>query len=304
MKAITYISILLLAITSCTRIIDLDLPDQPEIRLVVNGAIMHYVSNPDSGYQEIDLSKSRSFFDDVKDDYSVSGAVVKVKDLNTNEEVLFQESTTSKGLYFTNALKGIVGHAYELNIEATLDNELQTFQAIDEIVFQAPNVDSILLEPQKDAIGDNGGRLPYFVAINSLNNLANHEYFKFEVYIDDEPLENELNNPNFFFSLVDDAFFGDSISGFPVNDHMINEEKEDNINPPFDIEVKMQSISPIAYNYWRKLYVNSVSGTDTPQTEVRGTVNNLTYKDRYALGTFMCGSESDRTQRITQFPKL
>ncbi len=302
MKAIAYISVLVLAITSCTRIIDLDLADQTNTRLVVNGSVMHYVNNPDSGYQEIILSRSRSYFDDVDNDYSVSGAVVKVKNVDTDEEILFQESVDNSGLYFTNALKGIVGNTYELSIEATLDNELQTFQAVDEIPFEAPAVDSIVLEPVTDFLGDNGDRTPYVITINSLNNLSNHEFFKFEVYLGNKLIINEHENPNFFFSLVDDAFFGDSIREFPVTDRLINEKEEDNIKPPFDIEVRMQSINQKAYNYWRKLYVNSISGTDTPQTEVRGTVNNLTHDKRYALGTFMCGSESSRRDIITEFP--
>ncbi len=302
MKAIIHILVLVFAMTSCTRIIDLDLNDQPETRLVVDGAIMHYANNPDSGYQEIELSYSRSYFDDVEDDNSVSGAVVKVKNLNTEEEVLFQESEDQKGLYFTNTLNGIIGHSYELNIEATIDNELQSFQAVDQISFEAPKVDLIVLEEFEDFLGENGDKTPYRITINSLNNLMHHEYFKFEVFLDGELLVNENPSQNFFFSIVDDALFGDTIREFPVSDQLINGEEDDNTEPPFDVEVKMQSINQKSYYYWRKLYVNAVSGTDTPQTEVRGIVNNLTHNERYALGTFMCGSESSRRQVFVEFP--
>ncbi len=302
MKTISYIALVFALLTSCTRIIDIDLADQPETRLVVEGSVMHYVNNPDSSYQKIMLSQSRSYFDNVAEDNSVSGAVVKVKNIDTDEEVLFQESADVKGLYFTNALKGIVGHTYQLNIEATLDNELQTFEGQDKIPFEAPAIDSIILKRETGFLGEN---VVYQITIDALNDPTQHEYFKFETFINDQLVKGENDNPNFFNNLVDDAFFGDTISQFPVTDYEINDEdNKPNIQiiPPFTLEVKMQNISLKSYNFWRKLYVNAISGTDTPQTEVRGSVNNLTYDDRYALGTFMCGSQNRRKQTITAFP--
>lgn len=302
MKTISYIALVIALLTSCTRIIDIDLADQPETRLVVEGSVMHYLNNPDSSYQEIMLSQSRSYFDNVEEDNSVSGAVVKVKNIDTDEEVLFQESVDVKGLYFTNDLKGIVGHTYQLNIETTLDNELQTFEAIDKIPFEAPNIDSIILKRETSFLG---GDIIYEITIDALNDPSQHEYFKFETFINDQLVKGDNDNPNFFNHLIDDAFFGDSISQFQITDYRINDEDNDikiQLVPPFQIEVTMESINQKSYNFWRKLYVNALSGSDTPQTEVRGSVNNLTYDDRYALGTFMCGSKSRRKQTITAFP--
>lgn len=298
MKNIAYIALVLTLLTSCTRIIDIDLKDQPETRLVVDGTVTYYESNPDSAYQEILLSKSRSYFDNVEEDNSVSGAVVKVRNLQTSEEVLFQESTETKGLYFTNNLKGIVGHTYQLNIEATLDGELQSFEGQDAILRHAPPIDSIFLKKVESFGGEE-----YEIRIGFLNDKSTHDYFKFEVFFNDTLIRNEHENPNFFFSLVDDGFFGDTITEFRVVDQSINEDEDLEEEPPFTLEVKMKNINQSAYNYWRKLYVNRVSGTDTPQTEVRGNVNNLTHADRYALGVFMCGAESTRKQLITEFPK-
>lgn len=301
MRTISYIALVFTLLTSCTEIIDIDLADQPETRLVVNGKVMHYVNDPDSSYQEIILTKSRSYFDNVEDDYSVSGAVVKVTNLNTDEEVLFQESTDVKGLYFTNSLKGIVGHTYKLNIEATLDGELQTFEGVDNIPFESPNIDSIILVKEENLFGD-GEKVIYETTINFFNNPRN-EYFKFETFINNYKVIPENDNPNFFFNLIDDAFLGDTITEYQVTDFRINDGDNALIAPPFYITINMQNINQSAYNYWRKLYVNNVANTDTPQTEVRGNINNLNYEDRYALGVFMCGSQSSRKQLITEFPK-
>lgn len=300
MRTLSYIALVFTLLTSCVKVIDIDLADQPETRLVVDGKLMHYVNNPDSSYQQIILSKSRSYFDDVLEDNSLSGAVVKVTNLNTNEEVLFQESDDTKGLYFTNGLKGIVGHSYKLNIEATLDGELQSFEAVDNILYEAPMVDSVVLEKEENLFGD-GEDIVYEINVNALNH-PRQEYFKFETFINDEKIIPENDNPNFFFNLIDDSFLGDSIKEFQVTDYRINDEDNGVLTPPFYISVNMQNINQFAYNYWRKLYVNNIANTDTPQTEVRGNINNLTYDDRYALGIFMCGSQSSRKELITEFP--
>lgn len=299
MKKLAYLGLGAMLLTSCTEIIDIDLADQPETRLVVDGSVLYYENNPDSSYQEITLSKSRSYFDNVLDDNSVSGAVVKVTDLNTNEEILFQESTEEKGLYFTNGLKAQMGHAYQLDVTATLDGELQEFQGQDIIERHAPDIDSIFLKREVRL----NGEVSYEINIGFMNDLATKDYFQFEVFFEDTLIKNEHENENFFFSLVDDAIFGDTVSEFTVVDRAINEDEDKpKENPPFMLEVNMKNLNQKAYNYWRKLYVNRVSGTDTPQTEVRGNVNNLTYDDRYALGVFVCSAINSSKQLITEFP--
>lgn len=301
MRKLAYLALGFLLLTSCTEIIDIELADQPETRLVIDGEVMYYVNNPDSAYQEIKLSKSRSYFDNVLDDNSVSGAVVKVKNLQTDEVVLFEESVQTKGLYFTNNLKGIVGHTYQLNVTATLDGEIQEFEGQDVIERYAPAVDSIFLEREVQLDGD----VAYEININFNDDKTTHDYYQFEVFFNDTLIKNRHENPNFFSSLIDDAILEDTITDNRVVDRMINgDEDEPKENPPFTLEVKMKSINKMSYNYWRRLYVNRVSGTDTPQTEVRGNINNLTYDDRYAFGVFVCGSVNSSKQLITEFPKV
>lgn len=300
MRKLAYLTLVSLLLTSCTEVIDIELADQSATRLVIDGEVMYYENNPDSAYQEIKLSKSRSYFDNVLDDNSVSGAVVKVKNLQTDDEVLFEESTQTKGLYFTNNLKGVVGHTYQLNITATLDDEIQEFEGQDEIEHHAPTVDSIFLKRETQLDGD----VAFEVNINFNDDESTHDYYQFEVLFNDTLITNRHENPNFFISLIDDAILKDTITDIRVVDRMINgDEDEPDENPPFNLEVKMKNINLKSYDYWRRLYVNRASGTDTPQTEVRGNINNLTYDDRYAFGVFVCGSVSSRKQLITEFPK-
>lgn len=286
---------MVLSLTSCTKIIDVDLGNQDQTRLVVDASIVNYLNKPDSGYQEIFLSHSRSYFDDVNSDNSVSGAVVRVKNNQTGVDILFQESLTEKGRYTTNDLVAVVGNGYTIHIEATIDGELQIFEGRDSIENIVPSIDSIFLTSEVNFGGDS----VYEVNVNFYNQ-STHDYFKFEVYFNDSLVINDHGNPNFFRSLIDDVILDEEVDEFRVLDKRIDPEEE---QPPFRLKVKMKNITFQTYSYWRKLYVNAASGDDTPQTEVRGCVNNLTFPDRYALGTFMTSSESESSVDILEYPK-
>lgn len=291
---VLYIAMLAVGLTSCTKIIDVDLADQTSTRLVVDGNVVHYLNAVDSGYQEIFLSKSRSYFDDVHSDNSVTGANVEVVNNQTGTKTIFQESTDVKGKYFTNDLIAKVGNGYTLNITATLDGEIQDFTGTDSIITEALQIDHIFLEEELSF----GGDTVYETNIEFINT-PEQDYFKFEVYFNDTLIKNNHGGSNFFFSLIDDSFMGPGKQEFRVVDRNIERKEE---TPPFKLQVKMKRISYDTFNYFRKLYANASSGDDTPQTEVRGIVGNLTYPDRYPLGTFSASSESQNSVVITEYP--
>jgi len=290
---VLYIAMLAVGLTSCTKIIDVDLADQTSTRLVVDGNVVHYLNAVDSGYQEIFLSKSRYYFDDVHSDNSVTGANVEVVNNQTGTKTIFQESTDVKGKYFTNDLIAKVGNGYTLNITATLDGEVQEFSGQDSIITEVPQVDRVFLEGELNFAGDS----IYETTIEFINS-PEQDYFKFEVFFNDTLIKNNHGGSNFFFSLIDDSFMGPGKQEFRVVDRNIEPKEE---KPPFKLQVKMKRISFETYNYFRKLYANASSGDDTPQTEVRGVVGNLTYPDRYPLGTFSASSESQKSVIITDY---
>lgn len=283
-----------LSLSSCTEVIDLDLDDQNAVRLVVDASIIHRIDEPDNGYQEIFLSRSRSFFDNVNDDNSISDAIVSVTNNQTGEIFNFSESTVN-GMYTTNDFKAKVGNGYTINIEAKLEDELQKFEGFDSIITASPTIDSLYLVREENLFTQEAF---YEITIDALNP-PQQDYFQFEAFINDSLVQNEFQGNNFFPSLIDDSFFGDSINKFNISDQRIDPEEE---TPPFELEATMKRISFQTYNYWRKLYVNASSGDDTPQTEVRGSVNNITYPERYAFGTFMTSSQTKKKVTINSYP--
>lgn len=295
-KTVIYIGLAILSLTACTKVIDVDLKNQIDNRLVVEASIVNHTNDPNNGYQEILLSRSRAFFEDVEVDNSIKNALVTVTNNQTGEMVTFTESSIN-GKYTTNDLKVKVGNGYTLDIQALIEGEIQNFQGTDSIVASPPEIDSITLEGEIDF--ESGDSL-YEINITALNP-PNTDYFKFEAYINDSLIINDNQGNNFFFSLFEDSFLGDTIKDMRINDQEIDPNEE---IPDFEIKVKMKRISYKAFNYWRRLYANASGGDDTPQTIVKGNVKNLTYPEQYPLGVFMTSSESERTVLITEYPEF
>ena len=113
---------------ACESPIDVDVANQDDIRLVVEGAVLYYEDDPENGYQEVRLSESESFFGSPTADIAVKNAQVSITDNNTNLIYSLTESLVEPGLYTTNSLKAKVGHNYTLRISAEIDGEMQSFE--------------------------------------------------------------------------------------------------------------------------------------------------------------------------------
>jgi hypothetical protein len=108
MKIYQYLIIIFLStvVASCTRVVDLQLGDDTG-RLVIEGNITNV-----KGLQSVKLSKNVTFAS--TNTYpAVSGAVVTISDNTGNKYTLAE---TPAGTYSINALAGIPGNSYTLNV--------------------------------------------------------------------------------------------------------------------------------------------------------------------------------------------
>jgi hypothetical protein len=109
--------IVLIAIWGCEKEIQLPL-DQNQSLLVIDAAI-----TDEAGSHYVKLTKSLAVTD-VSKFPEVTNAIVTIKDNFGQSDTLMY---TSKGLYLTNKLKGIIGHTYFLEVQ--LDGKKYTAQS-------------------------------------------------------------------------------------------------------------------------------------------------------------------------------
>ncbi len=136
---ITYILLLILAFSSCTEKIDINL-DKSESVLVVEGAISEI-----EGQQFVKLSQTAEYFSN-QAPTGVSNAVVSVD--NGSETVTLTESESKKGYYyFPENYLPVVGKTYSLNIE--LENDIagkKDYTAETTVPPLSDDIDSIAIE--------------------------------------------------------------------------------------------------------------------------------------------------------------
>ncbi|MGB0427711.1 MAG: hypothetical protein ACPGEC_02150 [Flavobacteriales bacterium] len=288
--------LIILALASCTRVIDVDIEGQSETRLVVEGGVFFYENNPDSTYQSIRLTTSKSYFSDPNQVPSLSGATVSVTDLTTSAVYLYVESATEAGVYETNTLKAEMGTSYKLNIKAELDGIEQDFEAVSTIERHCPKMDSVFLDFEKSFFDDESG---YYIMYSMTQDSTVSDFFYFQTFLDGELLEDNYDNPNFYNSLFDDVFFDAFIDSMVVVNPWILEEEE---TPPFHLRIKLNNLNKVDYDYLHRTLENKVGGSDTPAVEIKSSVKNKTFPKRYAFGMFYCSAQHEVQRLIEAYP--
>lgn len=137
MKNILFVC-LMIGIFSCETEIYPEL-DAPAEVMVIDAWI-----NQKMERQEIRLTRSHSYFDSSAP-RKVSGAIVRVEDLNTGEVFDFQEGASSYFWDPTEVPFGVVGHQYKLSVSS----EGETFVAFSKLG-RVPLVDSIKFNFQQE----------------------------------------------------------------------------------------------------------------------------------------------------------
>ena len=265
--------ILILTFTSCTDVIDVDVPTE-EPRLVIEASI-NWEKGTVGNNQIIKLSKSTPYFDS-NGNVPVIGASVQIT--NDNDGSVFIFSDNSDGNYSTDSFVPLVNNSYTLEVinegETFIAQEnlnpvvaiLDVYQSTDKFFQDVLEVNFDFIDPENE---------------------ENYYYIKFQEQEDLLP------------TLLD--FKDEFVNGNLIT--IFNERQEDeDINqveyaPGDVVDIEFYGISKRYYDYISILINQSESGGpfDTTPVALRGNCTNETNPDMYAYGYFRITEVSKAT---------
>ncbi|WP_421919606.1 DUF4249 domain-containing protein [Marinifilum sp.] len=259
------IAISLLLSTSCTKVIDVDVPEA-EPRLVIEASI-NWKKGTTGETQTIKLSKSTPYFSE-NQNIEVTNAIVSVTDNTTNQ--VFDFVDQNNGDYICENFVPIINRSYTLNINAegenyTAEERLKSVSGIARI----------------DQSVDGG---------------FDDEAIELNLYIQDPP-----NEVNFYmiktfergdllpevFDVKDEFFDGNEIKLFweKMDDDDTNEEE---FEPGDIVDIELYGISEAFYNYIKILVEQTQSGDpfSTVPVALKGNCINSSNPDKAPYGFF------------------
>ena len=269
---------LLIFTTSCTDVIEVDVPEAPP-RLVIE-ASMDWEKGSSGNEQLIKLSTSTPFFDNLVET-PVRGAVVSVTNDADNTEVLFIDE--NNGNYSTNEFVPIMGQSYTLNI--LHDNEM--YRAT-ETMTPVTEITSVF---QSRENGFDNDALEVNIEFNDPKDIENFYLSKFQ------------RRGDLLQTLIDvkDEFTdGNKISIF--YEKLQNDDTGETEFVPGDIvDINLLGLSEQYYNYIQLLIQQSggVGGPfSTTPAEIKGNCTNLTNPENYAFGYFRLAEVDTRVYQF------
>ena len=260
----------ILTITSCEKVIDVDLETAPE-KIVIDAAIQ-WKKGTTGNEQKIRLTTTTSYFNTTVPVFS--GATVTITN-NTNNAIFTFIETPNTGNYLCNNFVPIIGNSYTLKVLA--NNQL--YVATDRLL-ATPTITDV---EQKTVSGFEGDeiQIKYFYQDNGLEN----NYYLLTVK------QNNLIVPE--FGVTDDKFFqGNQMFGFYT---------EENLKPTDILDLSVQGISESYFNYMSKLISISNSGGNpfsTPPATLRGNLKNETIPKNFPLGYFSLGEVDTKNYTV------
>jgi len=252
MKTIKYryrflAAVILLALTSCEKVIDLDLDDDTG-KMVVEGAITDVLS-----MQTVKLSRNVSFTE--TNDYpAVSAAEVKISDQTGKTYTLTE---TSPGLYSYGPLAATAGNVYTLTVKAdgktyTSRSTMPALVALDSIT----DKNNPFEDDQKE------------ITVHFRDPAGVRNQYRFVLFINGVQAK-------IVFNVNDDFSDGRNVN-------YVLRDMDDDIKSGDTITVEMQCIDQAVYTYWYTLSQqasNGPSGGAAPANPPSNLSNN-------ALGYF------------------
>nr|WP_321229299.1 DUF4249 domain-containing protein [uncultured Psychroserpens sp.] len=251
---------------SCEDVIDVDVPTG-QIRLVIE-ASLDWEKGTLGNNQTIKLSTSTPYFE-TEVIPVVTGASVKVVDMDTNQEYVFIDQ--NDGRYTISNFVPIIGNTY--NLEVIYDNETYTAT---ETLIAVPDFNSITQSTE-------GG--------------FDDELLEVNVYFDDPADEDNyylfsFYEPGDLFANVDN-FSDEFLNGNEIYNFFEKEEDDDNDQAAFQpgdtVEISFYGISEQFYNFSSIIIEQYYGGGDpfsSTAAEARGNCINETNSDNYAYGYF------------------
>ena len=266
-----YIALIILTFTSCTDVIDVDVPSE-EPRLVIEASI-NWEKGTVGNSQTIILSKSTPYFDS-NGNVPVVGASVKIT--NDTDGTVFIFTDTNDGNYIIDSFVPLVNNSYTLEVIS----EGETFIAQENLT---PVVD--ILDVYQSTEKFQQDVLEVNFDFQDPEDETNYYYIKFQEQADLLPT---------IYDFKDEFVNGNLITIFNERD------KDEDINQeeyaPGDIvDIELYGISKRYYDYIKILINQSEGGGpfDSTPVALRGNCTNETNPDLYAYGYF----------RITQVSK-
>ena len=260
----------ILTITSCEKVIDVDLETAPE-KIVIDASIQ-WKKGTTGNEQKIKLTTTAPYFNTTVPVFS--GAIVTITN-NTNNAIFTFTETPNTGNYLCNNFVPIIGNSYTLKVLA--NNQL--YVATDRLL-ATPTITDV---EQKTVSGFNANiiQIKYFYQDNGLEN----NYYLLTVK------QNNLIVPE--FGVTDDKFFqGNQMFGFYT---------EENLKPTDILDLSVQGISESYFNYMNKLISISNSGGNpfsTPPATLRGNLKNETIPKNFPLGYFSLGEVDTKNYTV------
>lgn len=262
-----YLSLLLLTISSCDDVVDVDVKNDAP-RLVVE-ALINWEKGTTGNEQKITLTQSSPFFK--KETITATGATVLITHENGTE---FPFTETDAGIYTTSTFQPEIGVTYTLDI----DFENEKYQAVEKMI-SVPNIKRIEQRIQ-DFGGDDIPIINYY-----FDDPAETENF----YLDN--IKGDFQTDKQFLTFDDKFTNGNEIELFvasafedPENDDEIRDYKTGDI-----IEIKLFGISEQFFNYFNILTEQadaSVGPFSIAPAEAKGNCLNLTNPKKPAFGYF------------------
>ena len=260
----------ILTITSCEKVIDVDLETAPE-KIVIDAAIQ-WKKGTTGNEQKIKLTTTAPYFNTTVPVFS--GATVTVTN-NTNNAIFTFTETPNTGNYLCNNFVPIIGNSYTLKVLAN-----NQFYTATDTLLATPTITDV---EQKTVSGFNANiiQIKYFYQDNGLEN----NYYLLTVK------QNNLIVPE--FGVTDDKFFqGNQMFGF---------YNEENLKPTDILDLSVQGISESYFNYMNKLISISNSGGNpfsTPPATLRGNLKNETIPKNFPLGYFSLGEVDTKNYTV------
>lgn len=256
-------------LSSCTDVVDVDLPD-PEPQLAVEGNI-----TDQPGPYTIRLTKTGPYF--TKDELpAVRGAELTLADNEGTTETLRE---MAPGVYQTSRIRGKIGNQYVL----TIKSEGEEYRAATEIK-RIPGIDGLT---QKVKTGEAGWDDGIYAFYNGPELPGVGDYYRFKIWIN-----GELQNDPGDLVVRDDAL----VDGRYIGDIELN---EDPLQPGDSVRVQLLSLPQDYYYFLNEMFtqINNVGLFSSPPANVRSNVRNVNASGTRAVGYF--AGTAVRSARLT-----
>ncbi len=267
MKKILFISLILITLGSCTKIIELDLNDDENLKVVVDAQFSTFPTA-----HEIKLTQTANYFSGDAP-LNLSGAIVTITDgIN-----VYPFNEVAPGIYQTLPnVAAIPERNYTLNI--THDGKTFTAQNYCDSV---PELDSLVVEP---FIKPGETEIDHYkIKISTQEKPGFGDYYAWKIYVNGTLKTDTITELN----STDDAFFPD---GFYFN--LFELTRRDDLNSGDTVMVAQHAISKETYDtYFAILMQTAFRGSifDTPPANVPTNLSEG------AVGLFTVTGEARRT---------